>query len=108
MVTGDKVKARRHARGIVAEMRWRGMIVPGLYARMADQFEDMVRSGEYAAWVAANQSPLLVGRRSHATVLPDPARQDRSGAVRGAPHARWTAPRAPRRGLPLPGVVAGR
>ena len=51
MVTGDQLKARRQAREIVAEMRWHGMTVPALYARMAGEFEDLARSGEYAAWI---------------------------------------------------------
>jgi hypothetical protein len=63
MVTGDGLKARRHAREIVAELRWCGMTVPPLYARMANEFEDLVRSGDYAAWVAANQTPALRGRK---------------------------------------------
>jgi hypothetical protein len=57
MVTGDGLKARRHARETVAGLRWLGMTVPPLYARMADEFQDLVRSGDYAAWVAANQPP---------------------------------------------------
>ena len=65
VVTGDGLKARRHARETVAEMRWRGMIVPSLYARMADEFQDLVRSG-YAAWVTASQKPAVMDRRSHA------------------------------------------
>ena len=90
MVTGDALKARRHAREIVAELRWSGMTVPPLYARMANEFEDLVRSGDYAAWVAANQTP------------------DRSRAVRPTPGARRTAARrTPRRGL-LPDPAPGR
>jgi hypothetical protein len=57
MVTGDALKARRHAREIVAELRWSDMTVPPLYARMAGEFEDLVRSGDYAAWVAATRRP---------------------------------------------------
>ena len=64
MVTGDRLKARRHAREIVADMRWRGMTVPPLYAHMAGEFEDLVRSGGYATWVAANLNPALNGRSS--------------------------------------------
>jgi hypothetical protein len=56
-VTGDALKARRHAREIVAELRWCDMTVPPLYARMAGEFEDLVRSGDYAAWVAATRRP---------------------------------------------------
>ena len=97
-MTGDELKARRHAREIVADMRWRGMTVPPLYARMADEFQDLVHSGDYAAWVTANQTPTLMGRRL-----------DRSGAARAMPRARRTAaPGASRRGLPLPGPVPER
>ena len=74
MVTGDALKARRHAREIVAELRWCGMTVPPLYARMANEFEDLVRSGDYGAWVAANQTSALLGRRAHGAGLPGLAR----------------------------------
>ena len=53
-MNGDEVKARRQARQIVQDMRWHGMTVPPLYGRMAWEFQELVRSGEYAAWVAAN------------------------------------------------------
>jgi hypothetical protein len=82
MVTGDGLKARRHAREIVAELRWCGMTVPPLYTRMAGEFEDLVRSGDYAAWVAANQRPALLGRRAHGAGLPGLARPHRARAVR--------------------------
>lgn len=36
-------------------MRWHGMTVPPLYGHMAHEFQELVHSGEYAAWVAANQ-----------------------------------------------------
>jgi hypothetical protein len=51
-VNGYEVKARRQARQIVQDMRWRGVTVPPLYAHMADEFQELVRSGEYAGWVA--------------------------------------------------------
>jgi hypothetical protein len=109
MVSGTALTARRHAREIVGDMRWRGMPVPPLYARMAREFEDLVRSGDYAAWVAANQTPALLGRKSHVADLPGVMRLDRSGAARGTSRVRRTAaPRAPRRGLPLPGPAPGR
>jgi hypothetical protein len=54
-VNGDEVKARRHAREIAQDLRWHGMTVPPLYGHMAWEFQEMVRSGEYAAWVATNQ-----------------------------------------------------
>jgi hypothetical protein len=52
MVNEATLTARRHAREAVAEMRWRGMTVPVVYAHMADEFEDLVRSGEYTDWIA--------------------------------------------------------
>jgi hypothetical protein len=109
MVTGDGLKARRYAREIVGEMRWRGMVVPRLYARMAGEFEDLVRSGDYAAWIAANQAPAPLGSKSHVAGLPGVVRPDRSGAGRGISRVRRTAALpAPRRGLPLPGPAPGR
>jgi hypothetical protein len=54
-VNGDEVEARRHAREIVQDLRWHGMTVPPLYGHMAHEFQELVRSGEYAGWVAANQ-----------------------------------------------------
>ena len=54
-MNGDEVKARRHAREIVQDLRWHGMTVPPLYGHMAWEFQELMRSGEYAAWVAANQ-----------------------------------------------------
>jgi hypothetical protein len=108
MMTGDGLKARRHAREIVAELRWCGMTVPPLYAHMASEFQDLVRSGDYAAWVAANQTPALLGRKLHVAGHPGPVRLDQSRAVRATPGARWTAARRPpRRGL-LPGPAPGR
>jgi hypothetical protein len=82
-VTGDGLKARRHAREIVVDMRWRGMTVPPLYARMSSDFRDLVGSGEYAAWVAANQMPALLGRKPHRAGLRGRVRPGQSGAVRG-------------------------
>jgi hypothetical protein len=80
MVTGNELKARRRAREIVCELRWRGMSVPTLYARMADEFQDLVRSGDYAAWVTASQKPAVMDRRSYAASDPGPVRPDRSAA----------------------------
>jgi hypothetical protein len=54
-VNGYEVKARRQARQIVQDMRWHGVTVPPLYAHMADEFQELVRSGEYAGWVARPQ-----------------------------------------------------
>jgi hypothetical protein len=85
MVSGDALKARRHAREIVAEMRWHGMAVPPLYARMAVEFQGLVRSGDYAAWVAASQTPAVMGRKPHGAGLPGLVRRDRSTAARATP-----------------------
>ena len=50
---GDRIRAERHAREVVADMHWRGMVVPPLYTRMAAEFQDLIASGDYAAWVAS-------------------------------------------------------
>jgi len=52
-VNGDQIRALRHAREIVSDMRWRGMVVPPIYTSMAKEFQALVRSGAYAAWVAS-------------------------------------------------------
>jgi len=52
-VTGDRIRALRHAREIVYDLRWRGIAVPSLYVSMANEFQPLVRSGDYAAWLAA-------------------------------------------------------
>ena len=92
MVTAEELKARRHAREIVGDMRWRGMSVPALYVRMADEFQDLVRSGDYAAWVTASQKPAVMDRRSHAAEAPRP---DAAGSSRSARDASGPGP-APR------------
>jgi hypothetical protein len=64
-LTGDHIRACRHARELVADMHWRGLSVPPLYARMAAEFQDLVASGAYAAWVAnggAAQGAMVPGR----------------------------------------------
>ena len=55
MVNADRIRALRHAREVVADLRWRGMAVPPVYASMAEEFQALVRSGAYAAWVTASQ-----------------------------------------------------
>jgi hypothetical protein len=50
-----RIRALRYAREVVADLRWLGMTVPPLYASMAEEFQALVRSGAYAAWVAASQ-----------------------------------------------------
>jgi hypothetical protein len=52
------------------------MTVPPEYACVAGEFEELVRSSEYAAWVAANQTPALRGRKLHVAADPDPVRLD--------------------------------
>jgi hypothetical protein len=52
-VSGQRIRALRHAREIVDGMRWRGIAVPQLYANMAGEFQALVLSGHYAAWLAA-------------------------------------------------------
>ena len=54
MVNGDTIRALRHAREVVDDLRWRGMTVPPLYTSMAEELHTLVRSGTYAAWVAAS------------------------------------------------------
>jgi hypothetical protein len=58
-VSSDRISALRHARDIVQDMRWRGIPVPPLYASMAEEFQALVDSGDYAAWCAASD------RRAH-------------------------------------------
>jgi hypothetical protein len=56
-VTADHIRACRNARELVADMHWRGLSVPPLYARMAGEFQDLVVSGDYAAWLATGALP---------------------------------------------------
>jgi hypothetical protein len=51
-VNSDTVRALRYAREVVDELRWHRMAVPPVYASMAEEFQTLVRSGGYAAWVA--------------------------------------------------------
>jgi hypothetical protein len=76
-MNGDGIKARRHAREIVYDMDWRGITVPPLYARMGGEFQDLVHSGEYAAWVAANQNPPRSADGHH--WVPSPSSRSRAG-----------------------------
>jgi hypothetical protein len=109
MVSGAALTARRRAREIVGDMRWRGMPVPPLYDRMAREFGDLVRNGDYAAWVAANQTPSLVGKRPPVRGLPVLEGPHRAGAAHPMPWARRTSARRPaRRVFLLPGPVSGR
>jgi hypothetical protein len=69
-VNGDHIRALRHARELVADMRWRGLTVPPLYARMAGEFQDLVDSGDYARWAATGTSAAPPDRA--ASVVPGP------------------------------------
>ena len=51
-MNSDHIRALRHARELVSDMRWRGLTVPPLYDHMAGEFQDLVDSGDYAKWVA--------------------------------------------------------
>ena len=108
-MNGYEIKARRHARELVDDLRWQGITVPPLYAHMAHEFQDLARSGDYAAWVAATQKPAPLGGRPRLggiTVLTQPSR---SGGQRATPDARPARPgRAARRRHLLPGLVPGR
>jgi hypothetical protein len=55
-VSSDSIRALRHAREIVDDMRWLGMTVPPCYTSMAEKFQALVRSGAYATWVATSQT----------------------------------------------------
>jgi hypothetical protein len=88
-------------------MRWCGMAVPGLYTRMAEEFEELVRSGDYAAWVAATQRAILLGRSSHSAGFLGATRPRRSRAAHSAPSGRRRSSARPRR-LLLPGPIITR
>jgi hypothetical protein len=64
--TGDRIQADRRAREVVADMHWRGMVVPALYTRMAAEFQDLVASGDYATWVTNGGGPRPASRRRRA------------------------------------------
>jgi hypothetical protein len=55
-MSDDRISALRHAREIVDDQRWRGMAVPPVYASMADEFQAVVTSGAYAAWLADSET----------------------------------------------------
>jgi hypothetical protein len=54
-VNGDTIRALRHAREIVYDMHWLGMVVPPVYAHMTQEFKALVRSGAYTMWVATSE-----------------------------------------------------
>ena len=62
-------RALRHAREIVYDLRWLGMAVPPVYARMTEEFQTLVRSGAYTDWVASSQ----MAARWHVTRTRKPA-----------------------------------
>jgi hypothetical protein len=108
-VNGYAIEARRRAREVAGDLRWQGLPVPPLYARMAGEFEDLVRSGGYAAWVAANQRPALTGGPSRVGGVFVPSRLPRNGKSRMTRHAGPVpAGRMARRRRLLPGSVLGR
>jgi hypothetical protein len=55
-MSDDRIRALRHAREIVDDRRWRGMAVPPVYARMADEFQAVVTSGAYTVWLAGSET----------------------------------------------------
>ena len=108
-MNGYQVEARRHAREVVGEMRWQGMTVPPLYARLAGEFEELVRSGGYAAWVAANQQPALASGQSRVGGVFIPSRPRRNANSRLTRHVRPApAGHMARRGRLLPGSALRR
>ena len=52
-MNGHEIEALRHAREIVQDLRWQGVTVPSVYTHMAREFQGLVASGDYAAWVAS-------------------------------------------------------
>ena len=63
-------------------MHWRGMVVPPLYTRMAAEFQDLITSGDYAAWVASVRRTGHTSRPAR-RVRPMGAKPDLNAAVRG-------------------------
>ncbi|HEY2959459.1 MAG TPA: hypothetical protein VGM21_14835 [Actinomycetota bacterium] len=68
-MNGDQVRALRYAREVVDDLHWHRMAVPSVYARMAEEFQALVRSGGYAAWVAGRDR------------APDKPAKDRAASV---------------------------
>ena len=93
-MNGYEVKARRHARQIVQDMRWHDMTVPPLYGHMAWEFQELVRSGENAGWVAASQPTTPVAARLRTGAIarrPQPSRS-RAPRMTGGPQPVWRGP----------------
>jgi hypothetical protein len=55
-VNGERVRALRYAREAVNDLRWRRIAVPPVYLSMADEFQALVRSGDYAAWLGLDKA----------------------------------------------------
>ena len=72
MVNGDRVRALRYAREAVDDLRWRGMAVPPVYVGMAEEFRVLVRSGDYAAWVAGLDEAADAPPRNSAAIASSP------------------------------------
>jgi hypothetical protein len=51
-VNVERVRALRSARETINDLRWWRIAVPPVYLSMADEFQALVRSGEYAAWLS--------------------------------------------------------
>lgn len=56
-MSGERIRTLRYAREVVDDLHWRGMAVPPVYASMAEEFQAMVGSGAYAAWLAGSGTP---------------------------------------------------
>ena len=72
MVNGDRVRALRYAREVADDLRWRGMAVPPVYAGMAEEFRALVRSGDYAAWVAGRDQDAAAAPQGNAAIAFSP------------------------------------
>ena len=86
-MTADHIRACRNARELVADMHWRGLPVPPLYARMAGEFHDLVASGVYAAWLAPEPPGPRPSRRPSARPLHRPGwvRDRSAGSLERSP-----------------------
>jgi hypothetical protein len=78
-LTGDHIRACRNARQLVADMHWRGMPVPPLYAHMAAEFQALVANGDYAAWLAGGALPGVASQPTGAVGL-SPSSQSQTGS----------------------------
>jgi hypothetical protein len=86
-VTSDQIKARRLAREIVQDLRWQGGTMPPLYTRMAREFQELVASGDYAAWVASG--PRTAAPRDRRVIV-TPARRAPAPSRPATPDHRLT------------------